>query len=146
MIAQRDKKCPLFKFQVCFGRQPQKTYLKVRLFPVTFETSRKNDQIQGIVESTLILQRKFRSYCIDFSVSGIISLEQSPNDFLSEKYDFFDLYQEKMIMVVFCYINTIPVKEYRERERVGSGGLVTREYMGKCLTRFFFIQLKNSEC
>ena len=32
-------------------------------------------------------------------------------------------------MVVFCYINTIPVKEYREQERVGSGGGVTREYM-----------------
>ena len=26
------------------------------------------------------------------------------------------------MMVVFCYINTIPVKEYREQERVGSGG------------------------
>ena len=26
------------------------------------------------------------------------------------------------MMVVFCYMNAIPVKEYRERERVGSGG------------------------
>ena len=26
------------------------------------------------------------------------------------------------MMVVFCDMNTIPVKEYRERERVGSGG------------------------
>ena len=25
-------------------------------------------------------------------------------------------------MVVFCYVNTIPVKEYREREGVGSEG------------------------
>ena len=25
-------------------------------------------------------------------------------------------------MVVFCYINAIPVKGYREREGVGSGG------------------------
>ena len=49
-------------------------------------------------------------------------------------------------MVVFCYINTIPVKEYREREGVGSEGWgVTREYMLKCFTRIFFIELKNSE-
>ena len=36
----------------------------------------------------------------------------------------FDLYHEKIIMVVFCYINTILVKEYIEREgpRVGCEG------------------------
>ena len=33
-------------------------------------------------------------------------------------------------MVVFCYINTIPVKEYRERGGwEGFFGGVTREYM-----------------
>ena len=34
----------------------------------------------------------------------------------------FDLYQEKVITVVFCYIITIPVTEYREREWWGGGG------------------------
>ena len=34
---------------------------------------------------------------------------------------FFDLYQVKIILVVFCYINTIPVKEYREREGPEAG-------------------------
>ena len=34
---------------------------------------------------------------------------------------FFDSLQKKIGMVVFCLINTIPVKEYRERDGVGSG-------------------------
>ena len=47
----------------------------------------------------------------------------------------FDFYQVKMIMVVFCYIITIPVTEYRAPGGGGEG--VTMEYMWKCLTIFF---------
>ena len=41
-------------------------------------------------------------------------------------------------MVVFCCINTIPVKEYRERERVGSGGVGYWGIHGKVLNKIFF--------
>ena len=57
--------------EICFGR----LLIKVGFFVVTFKTNLKNDQVQGLVDSTIILQCKFRSYCIDFSVSRTISFE-----------------------------------------------------------------------
>ena len=55
----------------------------------------------------------------------------------------FDFYQVKIIMVVFCYIITIPVTEYRAPGGGGGG------YYGihvEVLNNIFFIKLKNSEC
>ena len=40
-------------FKICFGRLPQKHVLKSRFFAVTFKTNRKNQQVQGIVDSIL---------------------------------------------------------------------------------------------
>ena len=44
----------LVLFKICFGRLPQeKKYLNVGFFAVTIKANRKNDQVQGLVDSTL---------------------------------------------------------------------------------------------
>ena len=54
----------LVLFKICFAGLPQKSTYN-RFLAVTIKTNIKND----------LLQRKFRSYCIDFLVSETIMFE-----------------------------------------------------------------------
>ena len=61
--------------------------IQSKFFAVTFKTNRKNDQVQGLVVITIILQRKFRSYRIDFLSEKYFSLGRNIFRFISrEKY------------------------------------------------------------
>ena len=101
-------------FKICFGRLPQKNVLKSRFFALTLKTNRKNEQVQGIVDSTLFynLISDYAVLIFQFLGQSCLSSRQriSCRRLIIQGATVFDLYQEKMIMMVFGYIITIATK------------------------------------
>ena len=97
-----------------FWKITAKNVLKSRFFAVTFKTNRKNEQVQGIVDSTLFYNVSSDYTVLIFQFRGQSCLSSRQRiccrRLVIQGATVFDLYQEKMIMMVFGYIITIAIK------------------------------------
>ena len=103
-----------------FWKITAKDVLKSTFFVVTLKTNHKDEQVQRIVNNTLFYNVSSDHTALSFQSLGksCFSSRQmiSCRRLIIWGVTIVDLYQEKMIMVVFCYAITFPVTKCRERD------------------------------